>query len=52
MSASALSQQAGVNTDDYITDFEPFLVEEGYLERPHKRIISQSGIKLLEELKC
>lgn len=51
MSASALSQSSGVNTDDYITDIEPFLVEEGYIERPHKRIISKNGIKLLEGLK-
>ena len=51
MSASTLSQNSGVNTNDYITDIEPFLVEEGYVERPHKRIISEKGIKLLEGLK-
>ena len=50
MSASALSQNSGVNTNDYITDIEPFLVEQGYLERPHKRIISQKGIGLLKTL--
>lgn len=50
ISASALSQKAGVNTNDYIQDIEPFLVEEGYIERPHKRIITTKGIKLLQSL--
>lgn len=51
MSASALSQNSGINTNDYITDIEPFLVEEGYVERPHKRIISEKGIKLLQSIR-
>lgn len=50
MSASALSQTSGVNTNDYIMDIEPYLVEEGLVERPHKRVITVKGIELLNKL--
>jgi len=51
MGANSLSQRIGINQKQYLQEFEPFLVEFGYIERVPSRIISDKGKKYLEELK-
>jgi Holliday junction resolvasome RuvABC ATP-dependent DNA helicase subunit len=34
-----------------MTEFEPFLVEYGYINRIPSRVITEKGKKLLEDLK-
>lgn len=50
MGANSLSQRIGINQKQYLQEFEPFLVEFGYIERTPSRIIADKGRKLLETL--
>jgi len=49
--ANSLSQRIGISQKQYIQEFEPFLVEYGYIERVPSRIISDKGKKFLNEIK-
>ena len=51
MGANALAMKAKLNEKEYITEFEPFLVEYGYIDRVPSRIITDKGRELLEQLK-
>jgi len=49
--ANALSMKAKLSEKEYITEFEPFLVEYNYIDRVPSRIITEKGKKILKELK-
>ena len=51
MGANALAMKAKLNEKEYITEFEPFLVEYGYIDRVPSRVITDKGRELLEQLK-
>lgn len=49
--ANALAMRVKLSQKEYITEFEPFLVEYGYINRVPSRVITQKGKELLEEIK-
>ena len=51
MGANALAMRVKLSQKEYITEFEPFLVEYGYINRVPSRVITPKGKQLLEELK-
>jgi len=51
MGANALAMKAKLNEKEYIVEFEPFLVEYGYIDRVPSRVITDKGRELIEELK-
>lgn len=51
LGANALAQRVKLSQKEYITEFEPFLCEYGYINRVPSRIITDKGKKLLENLK-
>ncbi|MHA1790185.1 MAG: Hint domain-containing homing endonuclease [Candidatus Helarchaeota archaeon] len=50
MGCNALAQKCGLSQKEYTSEFEPFLVEYGYINRVPSRIITEKGIKLLKTL--
>jgi len=48
--ANSLAMQVGLSQNQYIREFEPFLVEFGYIARIPSRIITQLGRITLEKL--
>lgn len=48
MGANALAMRVGLSQNEYIREFEPFLVEYGYINRVPSRIITEKGKTLLE----
>jgi len=50
MGANALSMRAGLAQNEYLREFEPYLVEYGYIERVPSRKITEKGLKLLREV--
>ena len=50
MGANSLSQRVGLSQNEYLREFEPFLVEFGYIARVPSRIITEKGRKLLKEV--
>lgn len=50
LGASALAQNCGLSEQKYITQYEPYLVEFGYIERVPQRKISAKGIAILEQI--
>lgn len=51
MGANALGQRCGLSQKEYVTEFEPFLVEYDYINRVPSRVITDKGKQLLKELK-
>jgi Holliday junction resolvasome RuvABC ATP-dependent DNA helicase subunit len=51
MGANALAMRVKLSQKEYMTEFEPFLVEYGYINRIPSRVITEKGKKLLEDLK-
>jgi len=49
--ANVLATKAGLSQEEYVREFEPYLVEYGYINRVPSRIITEKGKQLLEELK-
>ncbi len=50
MGANNLAMKAKLSQKEYVTEFEPFLVEYDYINRVPSRILTDKGKKLLEEL--
>jgi len=48
--ANALSMRSKLSQNEYLREYEPFLVEYGYIDRTPSRIITDKGIKLLKEI--
>ena len=51
LGANALAMQCKLSQKEYITEFEPFLVEYNYVNRVPSRILTDKGRKFLEGLK-
>ena len=51
MGANALAMRVKLSQKEYITEFEPFLVEYGYINRVPSRVITDKGKELLNEIK-
>jgi Holliday junction resolvasome RuvABC ATP-dependent DNA helicase subunit len=51
MGANALAMRVKLSQKEYITEFEPFLVEYGYINRVPSRVITEKGKELLGRLK-
>lgn len=51
MGANALAMRVGLSEREYITEFEPFLVEYGYINRIPNRVIAEKGQDILKQLK-
>ena len=51
MGANALAMRVKLSQKEYITEFEPFLVEYGYINRVPSRVLTDKGKQLLEGLK-
>jgi len=50
MGANSLSQRVGLSQNEYLREFEPFLVEFGYIARIPSRVITEKGKTILKEL--
>ena len=50
MGANALAQKCKLSQNEYLREFEPFLVEYEYVARVPSRIITEKGKKLLQEI--
>jgi Holliday junction resolvasome RuvABC ATP-dependent DNA helicase subunit len=50
MGANALAMRCGLSQDEYLREFEPYLVEYGYINRVPSRIITDKGKQILEHL--
>ena len=48
--ANALSMKTGLSQQEYLREYEPFLVEYGYINRVPSRVISDKGKELLQRL--
>jgi len=51
MGANSLAMQVKLSEKEYITEFEPYLIEYNYINRVPSRIISEKGKQLLEVIK-
>ncbi len=51
LGANALAMKCKLSEKEYVTEFEPFLVEYDYINRVPSRVITEKGKQLLEELK-
>ena len=52
MGANAIAMKLGLSEREYLREFEPFLIEYGYVNRVPSRIITDKGKELLEGLSC
>lgn len=50
MGANALSMRIGLGQSQYMSEYEPFLVEFNYISRTPSRRITEKGKKFLEEI--
>jgi len=50
MGANALAMKLGMGQKEYEREYEPFLVEYGYVDRVPSRIITDKGRKFLEKI--
>lgn len=50
LGANSLSQRIGLSQNEYLREFEPFLVEFGYVARIPSRVITDKGRKILREV--
>lgn len=50
MGANALAMKLGMSQKEYEREYEPFLVEYGYVDRVPSRVITDKGRKFLEDL--
>ena len=50
MGANALAMRVGLSQNEYIREFEPFLVEYGYINRVPSRIITEKGKEFLRRI--
>lgn len=50
MGCNALAMKCGISQDEYIREWEAYLVEYGYINRTPSRIITDKGKQLLEEI--
>lgn len=50
MGANALSQKCGLSQNEYVREFEPYLIEYEYINRIPSRIITEKGKELLNEI--
>lgn len=50
MGANSLSMRAGLSQNEYLREYEPFLLEYEYLNRIPSRIITEKGKQLLKEI--
>ncbi len=50
MGANALSMKVKLSQKEYLTEFEPFLVEYDYINRVPSRIITDKGRQLLQQI--
>ena len=50
MGANALAMKVGLGQNQYLREYEPFLVEFGYIERVPSRLITEKGKQLLKEV--
>ncbi len=48
--ANALSMKAGLSQQEYLREYEPFLVEYDYINRVPSRVISDKGKELLQRI--
>ena len=51
MGANALAMKVKLSQKEYVTEFEPFLVEYGYINRVPSRVITDKGKQLLQDIK-
>ena len=51
MGANSLAMRVKLSQKEYVTEFEPFLVEYGYINRVPSRVITQKGKQLIERSK-
>ena len=51
MGANALAMRVGLGENQYLREYEPFLVEFGYIARIPSRVITDKGRKILEGVK-
>jgi Holliday junction resolvasome RuvABC ATP-dependent DNA helicase subunit len=51
MGANALAMKAKLSQNEYVREYEPFLVEYDYINRIPSRIITEKGKELLKEVK-
>ena len=51
MGCNALAQRVGLSQKEYVTEYEPFLVEFGYINRVPSRVITEKGKLFLQEIK-
>ena len=50
MGANSLAMRIGKSQKEYMVEYEPYLVEYGYVDRVPSRVISDKGRKLIKEL--
>ncbi len=50
LGANCLALKSGMSQNEYLREYEPFLLEYDYVNRTPSRIITDKGKKLLEEL--
>lgn len=46
--ANALSMKAGLSQEEYLREFEPYLIEAGYINRVPSRVITEKGKEILK----
>jgi len=51
MGSNALAVKVGMGEKEYLVEYEPFLVEYGYINRVPNRIIAPKGLEILRQLK-
>jgi Holliday junction resolvasome RuvABC ATP-dependent DNA helicase subunit len=51
MGANSLAMRVGLGEREYVTEFEPFLVEYGYINRIPNRVIADKGLEILKSIK-
>jgi len=50
MGCNSLAQKAGLAQNEYVREFEPYLVEYEYINRVPSRVITEKGLQLLKEV--
>lgn len=49
--ANALAMKVGLSQEEYLREFEPYLIEKNYINRVPSRIITEKGEELLRNIK-
>ena len=50
MGANCLAQSCGLAEQEYLREYEPFLLEYGYIQRTPSRSITEKGLEFLKEI--